>query len=456
MKGRISVGDYHASYLRKVCLAALCVFLIAAVCLGQQKSSQPPGRQEPAGRQEPPGRQPARPRRVPPRQRLKTIQLPAATTGGTVSFEGALLKHHNMQPPGNERLEFTMIGQLAWAAQGVMVASPIAATSSAAPSLPGPVPPEATAMKVYFVLPDGLYLYNPVEHSLQQISDGDVRELMATALLKRPGAPSGGCQIILAGSSRDFTARYGTRARTVMLLKAGQMSQNIQLQALALGLTFVSIDKVEGTDVRRVARIARNLDPVYAAFVGYRPGEAPQTTVAEPAPRPGAKALLVLPPTGFQEEEYAQIRRALELAGVQVTVASRRMTPITGMFGGTAQADMLLNQVNVDNYSALVFLGGTGAVNYFNDPTVLRLASEAAGRNKVMAAIGTAPSILANANLLRGVRATAYISEQNRLALAGAMYTGNPVEKDGLMITATGPLAAVLFTQAILEGLGEL
>ena len=36
------------------------------------------------------------------------------------------------------------------------------------------------------------------------------------------------------------------------------------------------------------------------------------------------------------------------------------------------------------------------------------------------------------------------------------MYTGNPVEKDGLMITATGPLAAGLFTQAILEGLGEL
>ena len=72
------------------------------------------------------------------------------------------------------------------------------------------------------------------------------------------------------------------------------------------------------------------------------------------------------------------------------------------------------------------------------------------------AAIGMAPSILAGADLLRGVRTTAYISEQNRLALAGALYTGNPVEKDGRIITATGPLAAGLFSQAILEGLAEL
>lgn len=463
MKARISVSDCHASYPHHTYLTILSVLLIAAACLGQQTSQQPPGRQEPTRRQEPAGRRPARPRRVPPAQRLRTIQLPAATTDGGLSVERALLQHHNMQLPGNERLDYAKIGQLAWAAQGVMVASPTAGTSPVATGARGlaPVPPEATAIKVYFVVPDGLFLYNPVEHSLQQINDGDVRELMATSLLKRPGAPSGGCQIILAGSSRDFTPQYGTRARTVMLLKAGQMSQNIRLQALALGLTFLSIDNVQGTDVRRVARIARNLDPIYAIFVGYRPGEAPQqTTVTVPPANVNTNlnmaALLVLPPTGFQEDEYSQTRRALELAGVRVTVASSRVTPITGMVGGTAQADMPLNKVNLDKYSAVVFIGGIGAANYFNDPTALRLAREAAGRNKVTAAIGMAPSILAGADVLRGVRTTAYISEQNRLALAGALYTGNPVEKDGHIITATGPLAAGLFTQAILEGLTEL
>ena len=54
-----------------------------------------------------------------------------------------------------------------------------------------------------------------------------------------------------------------------MAMQAGKMSQNIQLQAVAQGLTFVSIDAVEGADVRRVARIPRNYEPLYVAIVGY-------------------------------------------------------------------------------------------------------------------------------------------------------------------------------------------
>ena len=64
-------------------------------------------------------------------------------------------------------------------------------------------------MKVYFVLPDGVYLYNPLDHTLQQIGDEDVREAMAAALMNQTGAPTGGCQIILAASLPDFNKRYG-------------------------------------------------------------------------------------------------------------------------------------------------------------------------------------------------------------------------------------------------------
>jgi protease I len=168
------------------------------------------------------------------------------------------------------------------------------------------------------------------------------------------------------------------------------------------------------------------------------------------------RALLVLPPSGFHDEEYFQTKRALELAGMQVAVASTRMERITGMLGGTAQANVLLRQASADDYDAVIFIGGLGAASYFNDPAALNLARRAATQRKVLAAIGTAPSILAGANVLRSVRSTAYISEQNRLTLAGAIYTGNPAEKDGLIITATGPLAVALFTQAILDGLSEL
>ena len=45
---------------------------------------------------------------------------------------------------------------------------------------------------------------------------------------------------------------------------------------------------------------------------------------------------------------------------------------------------------------------------------------------------------------------TAFISEQARLVQGGAIYTGNPVEKDGTTITATGALAKLLFEQYVL------
>lgn len=242
-----------------------------------------------------------------------------------------------------------------------------------------------------------------------------------------------------------------------MALQAGKISQNIQLQAAALGLSFVSVDAVEGADLRSVTRIPRNYDPLYVAIIGYPAGQAP-TTAVQPTvtTQSGRRVLLVVAPTGFQDEELFATKRNLELAGVQTAITSARMGPLAGMLGGTAQAAMLLNQANVSDFDAVVFIGGTGALDYQNNPTAQNLARQASVRGKVLAAIGTAPSILAAAGVMRGVRCTAYLSERERLTRASAVYTGNPAEKDGNIITATGPMAVNLFTQAILEGLGEL
>ena len=127
-----------------------------------------------------------------------------------------------------------------------------------------------------------------------------------------------------------------------------------------------------------------------------------------------------------------------ELAGVQVMVASTRLGQLTGMLGGSIRADLLLNQAKADDFNAIVFIGGVDTMIYVNNSIALNLARQATTKRKVLAAIGTAPSILAGAGLLRGVRSTAYLSEQDRMVQAGAIYTGNPVEKDDLIVTATG------------------
>jgi protease I len=397
-----------------------------------------------AGRQPQPG-----PTRRAAASRLQVIQLPEPSTSSAAGVEQALLALRNLPVPGNQRLDLPKISQLAWAIQKVIMAP------STNPVGPVAAPTEITAMKVYFVLPDGVHLYNPLDHTLQQIDDQDAREAMAAALMNQTGAPTGGCQVVLTAAAQDYNRRYNTRGRTVMLLQAGQMSRSMQLEAVAQGLTFISIDAVDAAAVRRVIRSLRTQEPLYVAFVGYPAGQAPPTS-GEQARASQATVLLVVPPQGFQDEELLATKRGLEQAGAQVLLASTRMGLLTGMMGGTARADLLLNQANLDNFNAIVFIGGVGTIDYLNSPVVAGVVRQAAAKRKVLAAIGTAPSILAGAGALKGARATAYLSEQARLVQGGALYTGNAVEKDGLTVTATGVLAVTAFVRTIGEALAEM
>ena len=71
---------------------------------------------------------------------------------------------------------------------------------------------------------------------------------------------------------------------------------------------------------------------------------------------------------------------------------------------------------------------------------------------KVVAAICIAPSILVNAGILNGRRATAFPSERDNINAVGT-FTGKPVEVDGKIITANGPEAAAEFGKKIADAI---
>ncbi len=114
---------------------------------------------------------------------------------------------------------------------------------------------------------------------------------------------------------------------------------------------------------------------------------------------------------------------------------------------------ILVSELRVDDYDAIIFIGGSGARQYFDSPVALSIAREAVDKKKVLGAICIAPLVLANAGVLDGVRATGFLSERLRLQRAGARYTGADVERDGLIITASDPRAAGRFGQTIVEAL---
>ena len=168
----------------------------------------------------------------------------------------------------------------------------------------------------------------------------------------------------------------------------------------------------------------------------------------------GKRVLMVIAPENFRDEELLHTKGELERAKAIVTIASTKVKLARGMFGATAVPDLELDRVKVEDYDAVVFVGGVGAAAYFSHERALSIARDAAQKGKKVCAICIAPVILANAGVLEGRRATVWNGEYKRmLEEGGAVYVNKAVVVDGNFITAIGPQAAREFGRTIAEQL---
>lgn len=165
-------------------------------------------------------------------------------------------------------------------------------------------------------------------------------------------------------------------------------------------------------------------------------------------------ALMVIAPEMFRDEEYSVPLAVLERRGASVTTASSHVGEAVGKLGLVAFATLSIAEARSTVWDAVVFVGGAGSAIFFDDADAHRLARDTLARESVLAAICIAPSTLAHAGLLEGVRATAFASQREDLIAAGALWTEQPVTIDGLIITANGPDAAEEFGNAIADALG--
>jgi len=167
----------------------------------------------------------------------------------------------------------------------------------------------------------------------------------------------------------------------------------------------------------------------------------------------GKNVLMIIASRNFRDEEYLEPREVLEGQGAKIVVASSSLGPSRGVLGAQVRPDVLLDDVIVADYDAILFIGGGGASEYFNNAKALSIAMEAVSAGKILGAICIAPSTLANAGVLRGKQATCFSSERGNLVKKGATYTGKGVEVDGNIITSDGPRSAREFAETILEKL---
>ena len=390
--------------MKRLIILGVTLACFAALCMGQRRSRVTRG---------------------------KIIQLTEPKLTGSVSFEEALARRRSVRQFMSQPLSSSQISQLAWAGQGITEPQRGLRTAPSA----GAIYP----IELYFATQEGVSVYQPQGHSLKRILDQDVRGALAAASTQG-SVP--GCDIIVAGSVRKLTLRFRRDARKYMLLEAGHIAQNIQLQAVCLGLGSVTIGGFDISGVRKVCRLPRDLEPLYVICVGY-PLAQTTTKTGQAQESTGAKrAVLIVASENFRDDELNEIKRVLDEAAVQTIIASTRTGFIRGVLGKVAEVRILVSQLRVDDYDAIIFIGGPGAAEYFDNPVALNIAREAASKGKILAAISVAPTVLANAGVLTGVRATAFLSERKKLMQAGAVYTGAPVERDRFIITGSRAASA--------------
>ncbi len=170
----------------------------------------------------------------------------------------------------------------------------------------------------------------------------------------------------------------------------------------------------------------------------------------------GKKILMIIAFRDFRDEEYFVPKEIFEKAGFEVKTASTHKGTALGSEGGDAEVNLVLNEVAIDNFDAVVFAGGQGAHKHLDDQAFHKIAQEAVVSQKVLAAICIAPAILAKAGVLAGKKATVWSSALDKSAVKilqenGAKYQSESVVQDGNIITASGPAAATEFGQKIVQ-----
>ncbi len=174
---------------------------------------------------------------------------------------------------------------------------------------------------------------------------------------------------------------------------------------------------------------------------------------------PMVKVVMIIAPENFRDEELLIPKRILENAGVEVVVASTKKGECKGMLGAVVNADITLDEINVDDYKAIMFVGGSGTPLIRREDKALELAREAYDKGILVTAICWAPTTLAKAGILKGKKATVWLGHDPEYNMTtdkvlekfGAEFVDSPVVVEEGVITANGPRAAEAYGQEVLK-----
>jgi len=189
-----------------------------------------------------------------------TISLPSVPPRGNVSIEEAIWLRRSVRKFSGEIPSAEAVSLLLWSAQGITDAK---FGLRSAPSAGATYP-----LEIYLATGEYLARYIPGKHCLVVAMREDVRAELAAAALAQEWVAQAPLVFVFTAAIARTALRYDERANLYVPIEVGCASENLMLEAAALGLGSVAVGAFREKDVGKALKLPKGLDPYLIVPVG--------------------------------------------------------------------------------------------------------------------------------------------------------------------------------------------
>jgi len=184
---------------------------------------------------------------------------------GATPLEQALVRRRSVRRYAAQPLALAAISQLLWAAQGVT--SPAGRRTAPSAGALYPLELHLVAASVDGLVA-GVHRYLPATHALQLSIAAPTASALQLAARGQEAVGAAAAVVVITAVEERTARKYGARAGRYAAFEAGAASQNLALQAAALGLGTVVIGAFDDAAVARVLRLPPGELPVVLMPIG--------------------------------------------------------------------------------------------------------------------------------------------------------------------------------------------
>lgn len=191
------------------------------------------------------------------------IILPEPSYSSETSIEEAISQRRSRRKYQDRELELKDLSQILWSAQGITDRRGFRSAPSAGALYP---------LEFYVVMSSGVFHYDPFQHTLELMKEGDVRAELSKAAVDQEWVMEAPVDIVIAGVFERTMQKYGSRGERYVYMEAGHAAQNIYLQAESLNIGTVSVGAFYDDRVVKLLGLPEDHRPLYIMPVGYKVG----------------------------------------------------------------------------------------------------------------------------------------------------------------------------------------